>query len=68
VVDRHQQAIGFHQFAENLLEQIFHVGRVRHPLPDEMAQPGAFLRDDCGDLPILFDHRGHNGRLTHLPV
>ena len=65
VVDRHQQAIGFHQFVEDLLQKIFDVGFVGHPLADEIAQPGAFFRDDFGDVQVLLDHRGDSQRPIH---
>ena len=68
VVDRLQQAMGLHQFVEDFLEKIFHVGFIRHAPADEVAQPGAFFRDDFGDLTVLLDHRGHaHGSSIHFP-
>jgi len=68
VVNRHQQAIGFYQFVEDLLQNVLGVARVGHAPADEIAQPGSFFRDDFGNLPILFEallvHR-RDRRLIH---
>lgn len=64
MVNRHQQAIGFYQFVEDLLHDVLDVRRVGHPPADEIAQPGSFCRDDFGDLTVLLVHRGDR-RLIH---
>jgi hypothetical protein len=53
----------FHQFVEDILQEIFHVGFIGHPLADEIAQPGSFFRDDVRDLTVLLGHRGGARRL-----
>ena len=55
MVNRHQQPIGFYQFIEDVLQDVFGVRRVGHPPVDEIAQPGSFFRNDFGDLPILVE-------------
>ena len=65
VLDRHQQAIGFYQFVEDVLQDVLGVGGIGHPPADEIAQPGSLFRDDLGDLAILLGHRGGAQRLIH---
>jgi len=70
LINRHQQAISFYQFVEDLLQDVLGVRRVGHPPADEIAQPGSFLRDDLGDLPILvvealLGHRACARQLIH---
>src|ERR1035441_10465027 len=49
VLDRHQQAIRFHQLVENLLQDVFGVERVRHTPANEVAQPGLLPLDHLRD-------------------
>src|SRR5208282_2687270 len=62
---------GLHQaecrddFEEDLLKQIFRVGLVGHPLANEIAQPGAFSRDQFRDLTVLLGHRDDARRFIH---
>ena len=68
IIDRLQQAIGFHQLKEDLLEKIFHVRLIGHPLADEIPQPWPFFRDHFGDPPVLLDHRKHAHWLIHPSI
>jgi hypothetical protein len=65
VLNRHQQAIRFHQFVEDLLHDVLGVGGIGHPFADEIAQPGSFFGDNFGDLTVLLGHRGDARRLIH---
>jgi len=38
MVNGHQQAIRFHQFVEDVLHNVFHLSRIGHTPPDEVAQ------------------------------
>src|SRR5258707_2567423 len=55
VVDRHQQAVRFHQLVEDVLQNVLSVARIGHAPADKIAQPGSFCRDDFRDLPILVE-------------
>ena len=57
VFDRHQQAVGFHQLVEDLLQDVLRVGGVGHAPADEVAQAGSFFRDDLGDSTVLLGHQ-----------
>src|SRR5258708_6039108 len=65
VPDGHQQAIGFHQFVEDLLHDVLGVGGIGYTPADEIAQPGSLLRDDSGNSTVLLDHRGYAQRPIH---
>src|SRR4029077_2972955 len=66
VLDRHQQVVRFHQFVEDLLHNVFGVGRIGHTAADEIAQPGSLFRDDLGDLTVLLGHPRDPRWLIHL--
>jgi hypothetical protein len=38
VLDRHQQAVSFHQFVEDLLHDVLCIGGIGHTPPNEIAQ------------------------------
>ena len=56
VLDRHQQAVIFHQFVEDLLHDVLCIGGIGHTPPDEIAQQGSLFRDDLGDSTVLLGH------------
>jgi hypothetical protein len=62
VLDRHQQAIGFHKFVEDLLHDVLGIGGIGHTPANEIAQPGSFFRDDLGDLTVLLSHHPRDPR------
>jgi len=55
VFDRHQQAIRFHQFREDVLQNVFSIARIGHPPANEVAQAGLLLLDHVGDPLVLFE-------------
>ena len=55
MLDRHQQAIGFHQFVEDVLQNVLGVARVGHAAANEIAQPGLLPLDHFGDPLVLFE-------------
>src|SRR5205085_222193 len=64
VFDGHQQAVGFDEFVEDLLNDVFGVRGIGHTTADEIAKAAALLHDDLGDSAILLGHRGG----AHGPV
>ena len=69
VVDGHQQAVGFHEFVEDVLENVLGVAGIGDAPADEIEEPGAFLIHDLGDSLILICHRPEfTERCVHLPV
>ena len=69
VLDRHQQAVRFHQLVEHVLQNVLGVERVRHASANEVAQAGSLFRDDFGNSAVLLGHRPLScERLVHLLV
>ena len=69
MVNRHQQAIGFDQFVEDILQNVFDIRRVWHLPADEISQPGLLPLDDLRDPLILLRHGPvFSQRLVHLLV
>src|SRR5580700_4960435 len=55
MLDRHQQAIRFHQLVEHVLENVLSVARIGHAPSNEVAQPGLLPLNHFGDPLVLFD-------------
>jgi hypothetical protein len=67
VLDRHQQAVRFHQLEEDVLQNVLGVARVGHAPANEVAQPGLLPLDHFGDPLVLFDcHPLQARRVFHL--
>jgi hypothetical protein len=66
VLDRHQQALSFHQFVEDLLHDVLCIGGIGHTPPNEIAQQGSLFRDDLGDSTVLLGHPRDPRWLIHL--
>jgi hypothetical protein len=67
VVDGHQQAIRFHEFVEDVLQNVLGVARVGDAAADEVEEPGAFAIHDLGDSLILICHSPlFSQRCVHL--
>ena len=56
VVDGHKQAVGFDEFGEDILEDIFGVEGIGNAPADEVEEPGTLSNHDLGDLLILIGH------------
>lgn len=63
---RCQQAIGFYQFIEDVLQDVFYVRSVWHAGADEVSQTSPLLADDLGDLSVLLVHECDTHRINHL--
>ena len=61
MLDGHQQAVGFHQLVEYVLENVFGVARVGHPPANEVAQPRPAPLHHGGDSLVLFARRALQG-------
>jgi hypothetical protein len=69
VVDRHEQAVGFHQLGKDILQDVLSVARVGYAPPDEVAQAPLLPPDHIGDPPVLFEcHPLPAGREFHLQM
>jgi hypothetical protein len=55
VINRHQQAIGFHQPVKNILQNVLSVSRISHAPADEVPQPGTFPLHHFGNPLVLFE-------------
>src|SRR5689334_6173211 len=65
VLDGHEQAIRFHQFVEDFLQQVLGIRVVGYAPADEIAQPCPLLRNDFGDSTILLGNESDTRRLIH---
>lgn len=54
VVNRHQQPVRFHQFVEDVLQNVLSVTRVGYAPANEVAQPGLLPLDHFGDPFVPF--------------
>ena len=55
VLDRHQQAIRFHELVEDVLQNVLSVAQVGDAPANEVAQPGPLSLDHFGDPLVLFE-------------
>jgi len=53
VIDRHQQAVRFHQRGEDVLQDVFGIARVAHAPADEAAQPRPLPVHDAVDVVVV---------------
>jgi hypothetical protein len=66
MVNRHQQAVRFHQLVEHVLQNVLGVARVGHAPPDEVAQPGLLPLHRLGDPLVPFEcHLLQTHRASH---
>jgi hypothetical protein len=69
VFDGHQQPIRFHQFVEDILQNVFGVARIGHTPTNEVKQAGLLPHDHFGDSVVLFEcHPFQASRTLHLQV
>ena len=55
LIDRHQQAVRFHQLVEDVLQNVLSILAVGHAPANEVAQTRLFALEHFGDALVLFD-------------
>src|SRR5215475_12451545 len=55
VIDRHQKTVRFDELVEDVLQNVFDITRICHPLSNEITQPGLLPLDYVRDALILFE-------------
>ena len=68
LLHRFHHAVGFHEFVEDILQDVFRVLAVGHAPPDEVAQPGLLPSDRFRDPLVLLRHRPLFGQRRIHPL
>lgn len=67
MLHRFHHAVGFDQFVEDVLQDVFDIAGVGDPLANEVAESRVLSRDRFGDPLVLLHHRPlFSQRLVHL--